>query len=260
MVKEVDHHGRLPAILEEATGVSGKHTAGAVISPSGLVRPPGVEVKFPEQVRAVDRVNMWLDGGRIRLGMCPAELKPQYERVYSDPKKVEALIVLAGQPNWYVAANFHLSYWLAAPANRWYPRRQMTGPEYVRQWIDDFRDQRPGRRPRAQLDDRGFRRWLIKRRYAAESELATLDTWRNALLRDHFDIRPSIEVTRSWQLAEAIARDRRNEFVTEVRAAIDRVLSALGEPELKVLQRTGPIATKEIACPICNIVHAGECY
>ena len=114
----------------------------------------------------------------------------------------------------------------------------MTGPEYVRQWIDDFRDQRPGRRRRAQLDDRGFRRWLIKRRYAAESELATLDAWRNALLRDHFDIRPSIEVTRSWQLAEAIVHVRRNEFVTEVRAAIDRVLSALGEPELKVLQRT----------------------
>jgi hypothetical protein len=230
-----------------------------VISPSGRVCPPGVEVKFPEQVRAVDRVNMWLDGGSIRLGMWPAELKPQYERVYADPKKVEALVALAGQPNWYVAANFHLSYWLAAPAKRWYPRRQLTGPEYLRQWIDDFRDQRPGRRPRAELDDRGFRRWLTKRRYAAESELATLDVWRDALLRDHFDIRPSIAVTRSWQLAEAIARDRRNEFVTEVRAAIDWVLTALGEPELKALQHTGPIATREIACSTCHLVHAGEC-
>ena len=62
-------------------------------------------------------------------------------------------------------------------------------------------------------------------------------------------------MTRSWQLADAIARDRRNEFVTEVRAAIDRVLSALGEPELM----PGPVATRETACPTCHMVHAGEC-
>jgi hypothetical protein len=144
----------------------------------------------------------------------------------------------------------------------------LSGPEYLRQWIDDFRDQRPGRRPREVLDDTGFRHWLVLRRYASESELATLDAWRNALPRDHFDIRPSVEVTRYWQLADAIARDRRNEFVTEVRAAIDRVLSALGEPELVVLQHTarnprilvpGPITTRETACPRCHMVHAGEC-
>jgi hypothetical protein len=211
---------------------------------------------------------MWLDGGNIRLGMSPAELKPQYERVYSDPKKVEALIALAELPNWDICANFHLAYWLAAPARRWYPKRQLSGPEYLRQCIHDFHDQRPGRRPREELDDTGFRRWLIQRRYASESELATLDAWRDALPRNHFDIRPSVEVTRSWQLADAIVRDRRNEFVTEVRAAIDRVLSALGEPELKVLQHStrapriqapGPVATRETPCPTCHMVHAGEC-
>ena len=112
---------------------------------------------------------------------------------------------------------------------------------------------------RAELDDASFRHWLIQRRYASESELASLDAWRNALPRDHFDIRPSVEVTRSWQLADAIAHNRRNEFVTEVRAAIDRVLSALGEPELKVLQHTARDATREAACPACHLVHAGEC-
>jgi hypothetical protein len=165
---------------------------GAVVSPSGLLRPPGFEVKFPAQVGAVDRVNMWLDGGNIRLGMWPAELKPQYEPVYSDPTKVEALIDLADLPNWDFAANFHLAYWLAATAKRWYPTRQLSAPEYLRQCIDGFRDQRPGRRPREDLDDKSFRRWLIQRRYASESELATLDVWRDALPRDHFDIRPSV--------------------------------------------------------------------
>jgi hypothetical protein len=254
-LKETYHNGQLPAILEEATGISGKHTGGVVVSPSGLAYPPGVEVKFPEQVRAVDRVNMWLDGGNIRLGMWPAELKPQYECVYSDPKKVEALIALVNLPNWDIGANFHLAYWLATPAKRWYPKRQLSGPEYLLQCIDDFRDQRPGRRPGGDLGDTSFRQWLVARRYASESEVATLDAWRDALPREHFDIRPSVEVTRSWQLADAIARDRRNEFVTEVRAAIDRVLSALGEPELM----PGPVATRETACPTCHMVHAGEC-
>jgi hypothetical protein len=135
----------------------------------------------------------------------------------------------------------------------------LSGPEYLRQCIEDFHDQRPGRRPRAELDDASFRHWLTQRRYASENELPMLDSWRNALPRDHFDIRPSVEVTRSWQLADAIARDRRNEFVTEVRAAIDRVLSALGEPELKVLQHTARDASREATCPTCHLVHAGEC-
>ncbi len=246
--------------VADATGISGKHTGEAVVSPSGLVRPPGFEVKFPAQVRAVDRVNMWLDGGNISLGMWPAELKPQYERVYSDPKKVEALVALADLPNWDIAANFHLAYWLAATAKRWYPRRQLSGPEYLRQCIDDFRDHRPGRRPREDLDDKSFRRWLIQRRYASESELATLDVWRDALPRDHFDIRPSVEVTRSWRLADAVARDRRNEFVIEVCAAIDLILSVLGEPKLRALQHAGPVTIQETACPACHMVHAGECF
>lgn len=259
-LKDAYQHGQLPAILEEAAGIPGKHIGGAVVSPSGRVYPPGVEVKFPEQVRAVDRANMWLDGGTIRLALWPAELKPQYECVYSDPNKVEALIGLADLPNWAIAANFHLAYWLAAPGKRWYPGRQLSGPEYLRQWIDDFRDQRPGRRPREQLDDTSFRQWLILRSYASESELVTLETWRNALPRDHFDIRPSVEVTRSWELADTITRDRRAEFVTEVRDAIDRVLAALGEPEVKNLQHKRLVATREAACPACHIVHAGECF
>lgn len=68
------------------------------------------------------------------------------------------------------------------------------------------------------------------------SELASLDTRRDTLPRDHFDIRPSAQVMRSWRLADATARDARPEFVAEVREAIDRVLCALDEPKLIVIR------------------------
>jgi hypothetical protein len=95
---------------------------------------------------------------------------------------------------------------------------------------------RAGRRPPEDIDDPSFRRWLIERRYASTSELASLDAWRDTLPRDHFDIRPSVQVMRSWQLTDTIARDRRREFVIEVREAIDQVLSALDEPKLTLIR------------------------
>ena len=53
---------------------------------------------------------------------------------------------------------------------------------------------------------------------------------------DHFDIRPSSQVTRSWPFADAVARDYSGHFIAEVRDAIDQVLTALGEKHLKDIQ------------------------
>ena len=85
----------------------------------------------------VDRVNLEVDGGNICLGMWPAEVQTQYTRFYSDPKKVEAVIALADSEGWKVNSNFHIAYWHAQPAHRWYPH--LLEPGYVRQWIVDFR-------------------------------------------------------------------------------------------------------------------------
>jgi len=80
--------------------------------------------------------------------MWPAELASQYKFVYSAPQKVESLVALAERPGWEVKANFHLGYWLAAAAKRWYPARHLDGPTYMRQWIKDYHDRRAGRRRR----------------------------------------------------------------------------------------------------------------
>lgn len=198
---------QLRTILERATGLSAEiHKGGGVISPRGKPLLPAACIKFPEdQVFAVDRVNMEVDGENIHLGMWPAEVQTQYTRFYSDPKKVEAVIALADSQGWQVNSNFHIAYWHAQPAHRWYPH--LREPAHVRQWIDDFRRGRARARSRQEVEDPSFRRWLVERGYATESELPTLDDW----LNDHptvkqFFIRPGVQVLRIWPLTEKSTR------------------------------------------------------
>lgn len=263
------------AILEEATGISGTtHLTEGRAFPSGMAFLPGAAVKFPDDsVVTADRVGMWVEGGHVCMSMWPGELQPQYKRLYSDPRKIEALGTLSHERGWQLNSNFHLAHRFAAPQQRWYPRRRLAGREYVRQWIDDFRDGRAGGRTRAQLEDPGFLQWLVERGYAADTELTTLDAWLSSKSPGiQIHIRPSVEVLRTWQLPFAVAPGPRAGFVAEVRQAIDQVLAALGEPELKKVcvgeasRRAGGAAapdgsaTQMEACPTCHIDHAGECY
>jgi len=226
-----DHRGRrlrrLRTILEKATGFSAE--VRDVLGHAG-VRFPG------KQVVAFDRVSLYVESGNIVLSAWPAELAPQYKRVYSDPKRAEALIALTEDPAWQVNANIHLAYWRASGPQRWYPARHLSGPVYVKQWVKDFHNNRAGRRPRDELKDPNFRQWLIKRRYAEKSEMESLDEWANKLPMDKFDVRPSIQVTRSWQFADAVARDSAGKLTLEVRDAINQILAALDEPNLEDIQ------------------------
>lgn len=217
---------RLKTILEKATGFSAE-----VRDVSGHAG-----VKFPSKVVAFDRMSLFIEGDNLVLSVWPAELAPQYKHVYSDSKRAEALIALTEDPAWRVAANLYLAYWRASGPQRWYPERHLDGPSYIRQWVQDFHDHRAGRRPREDVNDPAFRSWLVERNYASESEMTDLDEWAEKLPMDKFDIRPSIQVTHSWHLADAIVRDRTDQLVAEVRESINQVLSALDQPQLEEIQ------------------------
>ena len=90
--------------------------------------------------------------------------------------------------------------------------------------------------PASDLKDPIFRQWLVERGYASESEMESLDEWADKLPMDKFDVRPSIQVTRSWQFADAVARDSTGQFTAEVHEAINQVLAALDEPQLEDIQ------------------------
>lgn len=214
---------RLVAVVERAAGLPAN------------IADDWAWVKFlPGQVRAAQRAGLVVQGSQIRLRMWPAEVASQYKFVYSKPEKLEGLVALNDQPCWEVKPNFHLAYWLSAAAKRWYPTRHLDGPTYMRQWITDLKDHHAGRWPPDKIKDPRFRTWLVERRYSSENELAALDVWASQLPRDHFDVRPGIEVTRSWQVDEAARRDRMGGFIEDVRAAINQILTALGEPQLDV--------------------------
>lgn len=125
----------------------------------------------------------------------------------------------------------------------------------------------------------GFRRWFVERGLAHDDELPTLDEW----LNDHptvkqFFIRPGVlQILRTWPLTDTAAENHSRELVGEVHYAIDRVLSALHEPQLSALrprtnttgesalpgrdatpQRDAAAAPTDV-CPTCHMVHTGEC-
>jgi hypothetical protein len=66
--------------------------------------------------------------------------------------------------------------------------------------------------------------------------MESLDEWAHKLPMDKFDIRPSIQVMRSWQFADAVGRDRTDQLTAEVHEAIYEVLAALDEPRLEDIQ------------------------
>jgi hypothetical protein len=230
---------RLQAILTAATGIAaGRHTGGGVLSPSGRPYEPGTDVLFPsDEVRCIQRASIWVERENICLGAWPGELKPQYERLYSDPDKLEALIALGDEDGWQLNPNFHLAYRIAQPRQRWYPQRYLEGRQYIRQWADDFLHRRAGGRTRQEIADPAFGRWLVDRNYARPEDLPNLDDWLERLSpRIQFHIRPGVEILRTWDVREAVSRDRAGEFVTDVRRAIDQILSALDEPSLSAIR------------------------
>lgn len=265
----------LLSILESAAGTTGRTTPGGTAFPSGRPFPPGCFVKFAESSTAVvQRAGMWEEGAEVRLGVWPGELKPQYTRLYSEMAAVEQVIEAAEESNWRIETNFHIAYRLASPTMRWYPRRTLTAPVYLRQWVGDFKAGRAGGRTRAQLDDPATRHWLVDSQYASEEELPTLDSWLDSVSPNiQFHIRPGIELTRSWPVGEAQSIEERTAFVADVRATINDFLIALGQPSLG--QSTPDEATSETrprpsaamsqydtagVCTDCNMVHPGDCY
>jgi len=215
---------RLRTILENATGF-----------PAEINKASGsADVKFPDKrVIAFDRINLHITSDRLILSAWPAELTPQYKRVYSDAGRVDALISLADESAWELHPNIHLAYWRSSGSQRWYPARQLSGPEYLKQWIEDFEAKRAGRRPRKDITDKGFRQWLIERKYASQGEMTDLDEWAEKLPLDKFDIRPSVQVSRSWPWHEAVVLDGTGQLTNEIHDSINQLLGVLDEPSLE---------------------------
>lgn len=209
---------RLRKVLQDATGRS-VETSGALNI-----------VKFSEEVTALQRAVVWSDDAGVHLGLWPAELTPQAKKVFGERERVERLVQLANQPQWHIKPNIHLSFFRASPHNRWYPQPHLDGATYLMQWLEDL--PRAGRRPRAEIESPEFAEWMVKRGYADEGDLVTLTEWLGTYANSKLDLRPSVAITRSWDMADAVQLDRTGALARQVREAIDDVLAILDEPAL----------------------------
>lgn len=224
---------RLLAILCAATGLDGVLYPAAINSTSGEVYQPGALVKFSDDVIAVDRANMWLEGDAVRLSMCPAELARHYKALYGTPARVQALIDATTGQSWQLVANFHLAFPFSPAAQRWYPHSNLSGRDYVRRWVDDYSDGRARGCSLADIEDPAFFHWLIDRGYATSDDETSFEAWVNKQpSKRQVHIRPSVRVTRDWTFTDAAERDARGNLKTEVRDSINSVLAALGQPML----------------------------
>jgi hypothetical protein len=216
---------RLRSILEELTGLEGVE---------GLVGE--VYVKFPsDRVTSVQRAALRATPSEVLLETYPAELAPQARHVYEEPSRVEALIELSESDGWSLEPNFHVSYFRAPWYQRWYTTPRLSGPDYLRSWVEDL--DKVGRYPRKHFEDPVFWRWLLDRGYAQEGDKPGLE---ELLARNvqEFDVRPSVKIARRWTWTDAVALDSRESghLVSEVRDSLEAVLVALDEPSLDNLR------------------------
>lgn len=223
---------KLAAILHRAAGLSPKiSTVEGLLFPRGDAQFPSFTVKFvADHVRGADRAALFVDGAHVRLGVWPAELQTQYTHMYSDPARVDAVLVLGTRDGFMVEPNFQLAHRFAQPLQRWFPTRLLSADMYLHQWIDDFRDGRARGRTREEIADPHFFRWLVDRRYARDSEEASLHEWLDgeaAGIQIH--IRPGIQITRTWPYADVFAIGHQDEIAAQVRRATHQILTALGQ-------------------------------
>lgn len=227
---------RLEVILQRATGLS--PSASAVVGtliPRGDPQLPGVTIKFAaNHVRGADRATLFFDDQHVHLGFWPAELQSQYTYMYSDSKRIDALLDLNAQDGFTVEPNFQLAHRFAQPLQRWFPTRLLSAAEYLHQWMDDLGDGRAGGSTRDEIADPRFFQRLVERRYSCAAEEASLHQWldsKNPGIQVH--VRPGIQILKTWSYAEFFAIDRQDEIVTQVSEAADEILTALGQPNLR---------------------------
>jgi hypothetical protein len=163
--------------------------------------------------------------GVIALAVWPAELKDQARSFYAEDRAAALLDFLACQDEWRAEPAPHLGFHLASRPQRLYTTPAIALEEYLRQWSGPDLAQAGGH-PREALRGELWP-WLVARGYASPGDAAELPRFERALgRRRQVHLRPAVRVLREWH-ADAPP------LPSEVRRALEVLLPALGEPQLR---------------------------
>jgi hypothetical protein len=162
----------------------------------------------------------------LRLSFWPADTPTQARAFYSDPPLLRRIASMTEEGDWTAAPNMHFGHFSAGYA--WLPMPSSTS---IDQYFDFWRDHteliRTVYEPPKQPDwdsllDRLEESGIISSREAFDGDFVRTN-------RTKADVRPGIELSRSWTLEEAAELDDRGELVAQVRGAFGQALETFGE-------------------------------
>jgi hypothetical protein len=214
---------RLTALLREATGIDD-------VIP---VQPPHRQASAAVAVilnnaKSTQRISLEALAGNLELYTWPAELKTQAKALYQTGRAQRLIDFLAEQPSeaWDARPRPHLAFWHASSKQRLYLHCDLRITEYIQRWMGDDFDH-IGRHRRGCVREELWP-WLREHQYAAPEDNADLDAFLERLGNREAYLRPTIELKRLWPHASALDKD--GALVSEVRAEVAEVLTALDEP------------------------------
>jgi hypothetical protein len=183
-------------------------------------------------VRSTQRLALGDVGGGIVVFTWPAELQQQAKYLYEGDRG-NRLLAAVNQDGWDVEARPHLAFWLSSPEERLYLNPTIGPDEYVAQWSGpDF--SRIGQHDADSIRP-GLWPWLLERGYASEQDETELGLFITRLKQRKrpAHLRPGLRLKREWSAEAVTVLRERGKLVDEIRASVNRILAAVGDPQLR---------------------------
>jgi hypothetical protein len=202
-----------------------------MVTETGPMMQASAAVMVDKAIGTVTTQRLSLRAQTQGLALCtwPAELKRQAEAMYQAGRVARLVKFLAeDQQPWQARPNVHLAYRSAPAHHRLYLKHRCETTEYLHRWLgDDFAH--VGAHPRDCIWN-DLWPWLLRRDYADLSDEQCLTDFLARLGNRPALLRPGIALKRLWPWEQAEELNRHGHLVSEIRAAIADVLTALDEP------------------------------
>jgi hypothetical protein len=211
------------ALLREATGITDAEPERHPLIGAMVMLDKAIGTK------STQRISLRRQAEGLVLCTWPAELKPRAEALYRTGRAQRLMDFVAEHPKaWQARPNVHLAFQHAPVPQRLYLHCHLQITEYIHRWSgNDFA--RIGAHHYNDIRENLWP-WLRQRQYAGPEDDQQLDAFLKRLGRRDVHLRPGIEVQRIWPWPHAVDLDERGALVSEVRAAVAELLTALDEP------------------------------
>lgn len=167
------------------------------------------------------------DGASIELSLFPADQLGMADKFYACPKAVAGLRALVAEDGWDAKPHFQFGYsW----AHVFETCNDIALDQYLDFWVERPTSTRSFPRPQWESSEwRVFWNELLQAKIVCREDGLTFEDRFVKSEKSSAIPKPGIRLVRRWRVAEAERLDDRGEFVEEVKAAVDRALTALGE-------------------------------